>query len=235
MLGPLFAIALLRIAGVHLEVPRGGRQAGQWAIGTTLGLYFTPPVLAELGRNSDVILLMAGGAVAIGLLGSLVIERWARVSPATAFFSALPGGASEMVVLAERQGGATERVAAAHALRVTMVVAIIPFLLLHWSGTGDDAFREGARDLDWTRLPLVIAAALAGAALFLALRIANAWILGPLACVGALSALDLPLSSLPTWLVNGGQLLLGAALGCRFSPEFFGAAPRFLSVAAIYT
>lgn len=192
-------------------------------------------MLAELGRNGAVILFMSGGAVAIGLLGSLIIERWASVSATTAFFAALPGGASEMVVLAERQGGAADRVAAAHALRVTMVITIVPFLLIHWSSAGDEIFRLPARGLDWAYLPLVIAAALAGAGFFLALRIANAWILGPLVSIGALSALDLPLSNLPGWLVNGGQLLLGTALGCRFSPDFFAAAPRFLSISALTT
>ena len=66
-------------------------------------------------------------------------------------------------------------------------------------------------------------------------RFANAWVLGPLACVGGLTAFGLPLSGLPPELVNGGQLLLGVALGSRFSPSFFRAAPRFLGVSALAT
>jgi len=42
MLGPMFALALLRIAGADLVALPGGREAGQWIIGTALGLYFTP-------------------------------------------------------------------------------------------------------------------------------------------------------------------------------------------------
>jgi hypothetical protein len=57
--------------------------------------------------------------------------------------------------------------------------------------------------------------------------------LGPLTGVGLLTALDVPLSALPGWLVNGGQLLIGCSLGCRFSPDFFRAAPRFMSAAAL--
>jgi len=235
MIGPLFSIALLRMAGARLEGPPGGRQVGQWAIGTALGLYFTPEVLGQLSRNGPVIALIAASAVAAGLLGALLIRRWTEVSPATAFFAALPGGASEMVVLAERQGGAVDRVAAAHALRVMLVVSVVPFVLVHWSQGGNEIFRPLSTAVDWLHLPLLFAVALAGVMLFGRLRIANAWVLGPLACVGSLTALGIPLSGLPPELVNGGQLLLGAALGSRFSPSFFRAAPRFLGVSALAT
>lgn len=235
MLGPLFSIAILRTAGLRLEAPPGGRQAGQWAIGSALGLYFTPLVLAELGRHTLAILLMAASAVLFGLVAARLIQRWGGVSPATAFFAGLPGGASEMVVLAERQGGAVDRVAAAHALRVMLVVSLIPFALHHFASAGDEQFLALAGKVDWQRFPLLLAASLAGVWLFIRLRIANAWVLGPLLVIGTLTAANFPLSSLPGWLVNSGQLLLGTALGSRFSPAFFRAAPRFLGISTLAT
>jgi hypothetical protein len=36
-------------------------------------------------------------------------------------------------------------------------------------------------------------------------------------------------------VVDGGQLLIGSALGVRFSPEFFRAAPRYLTAVALIT
>ena len=235
MLGPLFVMAVLRTAGARLSAPAGGRQAGQWAIGTALGLYFTPTVIDELSRHTGAIVLMAGSAVIFGLLAAGLIQRWGKVSPATAFFAGLPGGASEMVVLAERHGGTPDRVAAAHALRVMLVVSLIPFALHHGANVGHEQFRALATGVDWSRFPLLVAASLAGVVLFLKLRIANAWVLGPLIVIGLLTACGQALSGLPHWLVNGGQLLLGTALGSRFSPAFFHVAPRFLSVSALST
>lgn len=232
MLGPLFSVAILRVAGLPLRTLPGGRQAGQWAIGTALGLYFTPTVLGELGRHTPAILLMAGSAVLFGIIAARLLERWGQVTPATAFFAGLPGGASEMVVLADRYGGQIDRIAAAHALRVMLVVSVIPFALHHGTREGHEQFRALAGAVDWARFPLLVAASLAGVALFARLRIANAWVLGPLLCIGGLTAANLPLTSLTGWLVNGGQLLLGTALGNRFSPSFFRAAPRFLGVSA---
>ena len=48
MIGPLLAIAAARVAGVPLSAISGGRQAGQWMVGTALGLYFTPVVAARV-------------------------------------------------------------------------------------------------------------------------------------------------------------------------------------------
>jgi membrane AbrB-like protein len=116
-----------------------------------------------------------------------------------------------------------------------LVVSVVPFALQHWGVAGHEAFSGSARALDPARLPVLVGAALAGVLLLGRLRIANAWVLGPLFCIGALAALEVPLSALPGWAVSGGQLLLGTALGCRFSPDFFRAAPRFLTVSAAST
>lgn len=233
MLGPLFAVALLRMAGAPLAALPGGRQAGQWAIGTALGLYFTPAVLAELAQRSGVIVLLAGSAVLLGVLAALLIERVAQADAATAFFAGLPGGASEMVVLAERHGGATDRIAAAHVLRVMLVVSTIPFVLHHGAHGPRPVVVVGPL---WELEQLgLLAASLAGAGLLLRLRVANAWVLGPLLLVGLLTAAQVPLGQLPPAVVYAGQVLLGTALGLRFAPGFFRCAPRFLAVATLAT
>ena len=46
MIGPLLATSLLSMAGAPTESWAPLRNGGQWAIGATLGLYFTPQVMA---------------------------------------------------------------------------------------------------------------------------------------------------------------------------------------------
>ncbi|MCB1954619.1 MAG: AbrB family transcriptional regulator [Rhodocyclaceae bacterium] len=231
MIGPLLAVAALRIAGVPLAGLPGGRQAGQWAIGTALGLYFTPAVMQELARHGGTVLSIAAASLPAGVLCALLIHRLSGADRPTSYFAALPGGAGEMSVLAERHGGAVDLVAAAHALRVAVVVVTIPFALSFSGAHGSDAYAPLAATTDWARMPVLVLASLAGALPLLLFRVANAWVLGPLLGVGVLTAAGLPLSALPHWLVNGGQLLIGVALGCRFSPGFFRRAPRFMAAA----
>ncbi len=233
MIGPLFAVAIARMFDLPLQPLAGGRQAGQWAIGAALGLYFSPEVMRQLADHAAPVILAALGSLVLGSVCALFTLRLARVDAPTAFFASLPGGASEMAILAERWGGAVDRIAAAHALRIMMVVSLVPLALTLAGAHGTDLYTPLSYTVDFTRLPLLVAASLAGVGLFRVLRIANAWVLGPLLGVGVLSAFAVPLSALPGWMINGGQLLIGCALGCRFSRTFFRAAPRFMGVAAL--
>ncbi|TVO68379.1 AbrB family transcriptional regulator [Denitromonas ohlonensis] len=233
MLGPLFGVAALRTLGLPLLPPPGGRQAGQWAIGASLGLYFTAQVLDLLRANVLLVSVLALSALLIGLLCALLTLRLAASDRPTAFFASLPGGASEMAVIAERFGGAVDRIAAAHALRVMLVVALVPFGLSWFGAHGSDVYLPLATTVEPARLPWLLASSLCGVGALTALRVGNAWVLGPLLGVGLATAFGVELSALPVWAVNGGQLLIGCALGCRFSPEFFHAAPRFLAAAAM--
>lgn len=233
MIGPLFAVAIARMFDLPLQPLAGGRQAGQWAIGAALGLYFSPEVMRQLADHAVPVIAAALGSLVLGSVCALFTLRLARVDAPTAFFASLPGGASEMAILAERWGGAVDRIAAAHALRIMMVVSLVPLALTLAGARGTDLYTPLSHSIDFTRLPLLVAASLAGVGLFRLLRIANGWVLGPLLGVGVLSAFAVPLSALPGWMINGGQLLLGCALGCRFSRTFFRAAPRFMAVAAL--
>lgn len=235
MIGPLLLVSGLRIHGLAVQAPPGSRQAGQWVIGAALGLYFTPTVISELQRNAPLILGLAACSLPLGMICGELIRKLAGCDRATAYFAALPGGASEMAVLAERHGGAVDLIAAAHALRVTVVVATIPLALTLAGAHGSDAYAPLVRELDLQRMPLLGAASLAGVVALRSLGIANAWVLGPLFAVGALTAAGVPLTAMPGWLVNGGQLLVGVALGARFAPDFFERAPRFMSAALAST
>ena len=233
MIGPLFAVAGARMSDIDLRPLPGGRQTGQWAIGAALGLYFSPEVVAQLGLHAPLVLAAALGSLAVGMVCALIMRRLGGVDAATAFFAALPGGASEMANLADRHGGAVDRIAAAHALRVMLVVSLLPFALTFAGVQGSDLYVPLVREVDARTFPLLVGASLLGVAAFKLLRIANAWVLGPLLGVAVATLAGVPLSALPAWVVNGGQLLIGCALGCRFSRAFFRAAPRFMAVAAL--
>jgi uncharacterized protein len=233
MIGPLFLLAGLCMAGLPLEAPPGGRHLGQWAIGTALGLYFTPAVVAELGSHLPLVIGVALAALVGGGLCAVLTLRLTGVDGPTAFFASLPGGASEMAHMAERWGGAVDRIAAAHALRVLLVVAIVPLGLTLAADAEGIQRVPLVRVVVWDRLPLLLAAGLLGVGVLRLLRVANAWVLGPLFGVGLCVAQGVSLTALPGWAVNGGQILIGCSLGTRFSPEFFYAAPRFMAVACL--
>ncbi|MCX7171866.1 MAG: AbrB family transcriptional regulator [Proteobacteria bacterium] len=228
LVGPLWSVALARMIGLPLLAPPAARQSGQWVIGINMGLYFTPPVVAELLAHAGLILGMAVASLLMGMAGAIALIRLRLADTATAFFSSMPGGANEMAHLADLWHAAVDLVAAAHATRVMLVVLVIPLALAIGIGQGDSPAAIAAHEIFWPRLALMAIASLCGAGLFVLLRWSNPWLLGTMSAIAALSIAGVPLSALPDWLSAAGQLLVGVALGSWFGPDFLRKSPRFL-------
>lgn len=236
MIGPLFATAAACMMGAPLAAPVQVRAAGQWVIGTALGLYFTAPVLAALVSYAGSIALAVLFALLLGLAGGRLLQRLSGADRSTAFFAMAVGGASEMAAQGERHGAGVEGVAAAHSLRIMMVVGIIPLAIRWWGGhdlgPGLDLFVPGAAQVSYGPLLLLVLLTSLGGIVLSRFGVPNAWVIGPLSVAIALTAGGVHLSRLPEWVIAGGQLFIGISLGTRFSPGFVHTAPRFLASCA---
>jgi membrane AbrB-like protein len=233
MLGPLFTLAALRVAGAPLSAPPGGRQVGQWIIGTSLGLYFTPQVIDEVGGWWPLLGIGAVFALGVGYFTGLVLARLAGVDRTTAIFASVPGGAAEMAVLGHRFGARVDRVAVAHSLRILIVVAIIPAAYSLLGLHGSDRYVAGMTTFDLRGFALLMAATAAGGGVAQWLRLPNAFVLGSLAVAIPLTAAEINLSAMPGLASSAGQVLIGCALGARFGPEFLRGAPRYVGSVAL--
>jgi membrane AbrB-like protein len=232
MLGPLTTLAALRVAGVDIGAPPGGRQAGQWIIGTSLGLYFTPHVVREVMGWWWLLALGAVFAIGLGYGGGVALARLAGIDRTTGVFASVPGGAAEMAVLGERFGARVDRVAAAHSLRILIVVIVIPFAYAALGLHGTDAYVPGATAFVATGFVQLLAATFVGSVIAQWLGVPNAFVLGSLAVAIPLTAAEVNLSAMPTLASNAGQCLLGCALGARFEPDFMHGAHRFVGAVA---
>jgi len=233
MIGPLVAVAACRSAGIECAAPAGGRQAGQWVIGTALGLYFTPVVAGLVARMWWLLLFAALFALALGYFCGYLVARLAGIDKTTAVFASVPGGAAEMSVLGERYGARVDEVAAAQSLRLMLVVIVIPWVFAALNAHGVDAFQPGTTRVEGFGLAALLACTLAGGLVLQRLGVANAFVLGALAVAIPLTAAEVNLSAVPRWLTNVAQLLLGCALGARFERSFLRRAPRFVAAVVL--
>ena len=126
MLGPLLATALSKIAGSPAASHKIFRNGGQWVIGASLGLYFTPDMVHMIAVNLPFIVAGMLFALALGACGAFILRSWGGTDFKTAWFASAIGGASEMTTLAERHQARADLVASAHSLRMLMVVVLIP-------------------------------------------------------------------------------------------------------------
>lgn len=235
LIGPLLVVALFNMAGARLTPAAGARSLGQWAIGVALGLYFSPEVVREVLRLFPWVMAAIAFALALGMAGALVLARATATDRTTAFFAMAIGGASEMATQAERHGGRVDRVAAAHSLRLMIVVLAVPLAFSALQLHGADPAPPAPGQFPWAGFAALGAVTAAAAAVMERLGWPNGWMIGPLLVSAMLTANGQHFSSLPTAVVNAGQLLIGVSLGSHFTAEFFRAAPRFLSVVALIT
>ncbi|MDR6604700.1 membrane AbrB-like protein [Achromobacter deleyi] len=235
MLGALLVTAATRIAGLGTVCPRPARNGGQWVIGTSLGLYFTPQVLGHIGTNAGPIIVGMLFALALAFMGTAMLRRFTDADFKTAWFSSAIGGASEMASLAERHGARIDRVATAHSVRVLLVVVTVPFIFQWWGVAGLDPTVPGPKTVDVAGLAALVALTCIGGLFFMKLRLPNPWVLGPMLVAMLLTASSIELSALPDFVPKVGQLFIGWSLGDRYRPDFFRAAPRFIAVVAAFT
>jgi len=229
MIGSLVAMASLRMAGAPLEAVPGGRNAGQLVVGTSLGLYFTAPVMHEVASFWPWFVFLGFAAIGLGAASALVLIKVARVDRATAYFSSMPGGAADMANMGDRHGAKMDLVAFAHSMRMLLVVTVIPVSITLAGFSSTDEYRAVTIPFDTLRLAELFA--LTGTAALFAqrLRAPTAFTLGPLLVSIALTGWGFTFSSVPTPLTNAAQVLLGCALGSRFDRRFLTTAPRFVA------
>ena len=227
MVGSLLAVIAVRCIGnlPLAEVP-GGRKCGQWIVGVGIGLHFTPAVIEQVLAHGGIVLV---GAIATTLSSVIGISLMLRSGEdrATAFFSSMPGGASEMVNLGQRNGAVISRVAAGQSLRLLLVVLSVP-ALFQWL-LGAPPASAHAVPTDWGWLAVLLAAGAALAWLMQRYHQPNPWLIGPLLVSAALSTGFNLQMGLPPGGSELGQWLIGSALGCHFDRAFFRHAPSFIA------
>lgn len=236
LIGPLFACAFAASRGLPLASLPAARSAGQWVIGTALGLFFTADVLGRLAQSAGLVLAGLLWSLAVGLSLAWALRRHAGLDGATAFFAGAIGGASEMALQGERHGARVDMIAAAHSLRILLVVSVVPFAFQWLDVHGSDPAQRTVMAVNWwPGFALLVACTVAGALALRQLKAPNPWMIGPLVVSVGLSAGGVVLSAVPGWIVSAGQVFIGIGLGTRFAPGFFDRAPRMLIVVAAST
>jgi membrane AbrB-like protein len=227
VLGPLIAAAAIGIAGMRLPAPTQTRRAGQLIIGSTAGLSMTASVVAGLAAWLPLMLVTALFSILVSATFSTLFARFAHIDGKTAFFAVLPGGLSEMGNIGANIGAQMEPIALIQALRIAVVVMLIPPLMV---AHGLYQAPEPIPDLAPEFVVLALATGLAGALLAHLAGFNNPWIVGALIATGILTALGVTQGRMPHLIFALGQVLVGYNIGTRFRRETLRKLPRVAAI-----
>lgn len=234
LLGPLLACGLASMAGLKIQGLPYGRELGQVAVGTAIGLRFVPAVVIATLKLLPFMVLVTVLTIVATTLAAVLMERFGGVPRKTAFFATAAAGLAEMAVVAHQRGADSGTVALVHLVRVTTIVSVVPFLVMLLGQPGNVvlpsiAFGDEALPI----LGLLAVAALA-ALLFKPLKLPNSWLLVPATISAVVAAAGFGPFILPPGLLTVAQVVIGVWLGCRFRRDLLGRLPR-VTVAALAT
>lgn len=233
MLGPFFVFAALSVAGATFALLPMGREIGQVAIGTAVGLRFTAEVLVATAALLPAMLAATAYVIAYTLLAAFLFRPMARVDRVTGFFATAAGGVADMAIVADRLGGHAGPVAVVHAMRVSVVVAVVPFLVLAFGVPGTRPDAAAATAGSWMLVPVVLALGFLVAWALKPTPIPNPWLVGPIFLGLLIGVSGLVVVTVPRPLIVIAQIMLGTWLGCRFRRDLLMRLPRVTAAALV--
>jgi membrane AbrB-like protein len=219
MMGAMVACTVVSLSGVELEVSSKVRAVMVSVLGVLLGSAFTPEVVAKAAQWPVTIV---GLAVYIAVIAGLLYLYFTKVQgydPATAYFSATPGGLNEMVIAGQAMGGDERTIALTHGARVLLVVLVIPFWFRYTEGERaiTAAVGPSLTGLSLADIAVPGACAVFGLVVGKLIRLPAYRIVGPMLLSSAVHLAGWTETAPPWEVVAIAQVVVGSAVGSRFS------------------
>lgn len=246
MLGAMSIVTIAALSGVPLTSWTGFRNGMVAVLGVLLGSQFNAEIF---DRIADWYVGFAGVALSGGLmvgLCTLYYYKVGRYDRTSAYFSAIPGGLSEMMVLGEAMGGDARRISLSHGVRILTAVFLIAFYFRLFEGYQPSGLvGEEAAAVGWQDGLILAACAVLGWPGARLLRIPAGQLVGPLALSATAHLSGLVSAMPPGEVIAAAQVALGAAIGARFVGARFieiwriivtsiGAALIMVAIAAVF-
>jgi len=219
MLGSMIGNMAFSLAGAPIAGPTKLRPYVIPVLGVMLGSAITADIFSQLGGwVLTVVILPFYLAIAAGM-SFLVYRKIGGYDPVTAYYSAMPGGLNEMLILGSEAGGDERKIALAHAARVLLVILFVALFFGLFLGV-----RSGANTNNWISLnapsaldyTYLFGAALFGSWLGKLARLPAAAVFGPMILSGILHAFKLVEIAPPSVFVIASQIVIGSIIGTRF-------------------
>jgi membrane AbrB-like protein len=219
MLGAMCVTTCVALGGVEMSVPGPARSVMIAILGVMLGSVFTPDIVARAAQWATGIALQFLFVATATLATLIYFQRVARFDPVTAYFAATPGGLNVMVLTGEALGGDPRTISLVHAVRILIVVAVVPFYYRVVVGLDVPSVPAGMADvasLGLNDAAILVICGLAGFVVAQRLKLPAAALVGPMVLSILAHLTGLTASQPPVEVVALAQVVVGTGVGCRF-------------------
>ncbi len=238
MLGAMAAATALAVAGIKTDIYPSAVSAMIAVLGVLMGSAFTPEIITGAANWVPSILVMLAVMASFAAGGYLIFRHVGGHDPITSYFSAVPGGFTEMTLMGTDLGGDAKTIALAHATRILIVVSVIPFYFRGILGLEVPTLPSNLVSV--VSFPLIDGLILFGCGLvgMIAAQKINLpapAFLGPMALSAATHAVGWTTTAPPLELIAIAQIIVGTSIGNRFAGHTWSSARRTILLAGATT
>jgi membrane AbrB-like protein len=232
--GALTVVAVLALFGVGVAVNKGIRGAAFIGLGITMGAAVTPETLMGM-RNwpiSIAVLLLSVAATMAAV--TFYLRRFSGWDGRTAFYASAPGALSTALALATQDGADVRRVAFAQAIRLFLLIAVLPGTLASLGLSMNVALPmrpplQGSIGIGAAgELALMAIAGIAGGLAAERARMPGGLLFGAMFASAILHATGLVAVLVPPYVLIPCFIALGASVGSRFAGSDLATLKHFL-------
>ncbi len=216
LLGAMLSVTIVSIGGFEMKSRIELRNMGLAVLGVFIGSGYGPHAFDGIATWVPTILGTMLVTTIAGSAGIWYLKSRAHQDSATAYFSAMPGGMNEMVVVGERFGADIRYVALSHAVRVLVTISFVAFAFRIMDGyVPDPSVRGQDHPFILSQQLMLLAVAVTGALVGRLLRLPAPFFFGPI--LFSIAAHGFGLEGQPPALLQAAaQVVVGSTLGSRF-------------------
>ncbi|SFJ12443.1 hypothetical protein SAMN02799624_03364 [Paenibacillus sp. UNC496MF] len=231
LLGPMIAMLIANNAIENrFYWPQQLRNTALIIVGYTIGLSLTAAALKEIAHQLPYMLMMAVLLLAYCAGIAYVVSKFSGMGYKTALMGSIPGGLSQVILLAEETEGINiTAVTFTQVTRLMMIVICVPLIVFSpILGQTHDAAATAAAAASavqptWGGLfPNILIFAVAGVACALLgsrIKLPTAYMLGPAIGTAALQLAGVHGPALPGTVTEVAQLMIGIYVGLMLRPR----------------
>lgn len=218
-LGPIVAVSLYSWkTGQRIYWPLKIRDTALILLGYAMGRPFTIETGHKIIDQLPMMLCATLITVFAGVVIGYITHKKTNISLTTCLLGCVPGGLSQMVVLAGEMDGTDQTaVTIMQTIRMLSVVFVIPFLTMHVLHDGNLSMAEAAANMPAASLTTIFVfscVAIGGAVLGRIVHLPTAYLLGPILSTGfyiLLTGAEAPI--VPISYISIAQICVGSYIG----------------------
>lgn len=221
LLGPLtFILIGSSLKREYFYWPKTYKSVGMVLIGYTIGLALDGEAVKEIGRQLPYMFGMTMLLIILSAGIAWIVAKISKINYATALLSSIPGGMTQVMVMAEETKGVNLTiVTVTQTIRLMMIVIGMPLVLTFLGAdTTGGAVEDVATSFSWQTIVILV---LCVAASFIGKKIKfpTAFLLVPALVTAITQGVGMEATELPSSLLQFAQLVIGIHIGLMMKPK----------------